>query len=362
MSTKRTWELIGRKLAGEASAEELRELDQLLRAHPELHLPVDTMSDIWKQSADADRAAGEDAHRRHIHRMQQMGIDIGRMEDQEDATYLLEGSRRRHYRRYLVAAGISGAMLLAGWWAWKPGGKHRPAALSEVSTRNGSRTSIQLPDGSRVWLNAGSKLTYDKDFGSSSREVSLSGEAFFDVAKNAELPFIIHTAAMDVRVLGTRFNIRSYPGDKNTEAALIQGSIEASPKDRPAEKIILKPNEKILVLNAIPSGGSAASRQHSDPVVAVQRLTYYESADSTVAIETSWMDNKLVFRDESFASLAKRMERWYGVTIRFSEPQEEQLRFTGVFQGETVQQALNALKLIAAFNYTIKDNEITINQ
>ncbi|HVI49514.1 MAG TPA: FecR domain-containing protein [Chitinophaga sp.] len=366
MSTKRIWELMGRKLAGEASAEELQELDGLLRAHPELHLPIETISDLWKQPlTDSDRSAAEKAHDRHIARMQQLGIPVGlRSEDADEPTLLLEGTRKsKNYIRYLVAAVAVGLIAGATWWL-VPSGRQavNTAPVSEVLTRNGSRTTLVLPDGTKVWLNAGSRITYDKDFGNESREITLTGEAFFDVTKNARRPFIIHTAEMDIRVLGTRFNVRSYPEDKITEAALIQGSIEASPKDRPAEKIILKPSEKIIVrseetLKKIHTSGTV----QEEPVITVQHLTYYEGKDNAV-VETLWMENKLVFRDESFVSLAKQMERWYGVTVTFKDKQKEDLRFTGIFEQENVQQALEALKMIAAFNYTIHGKEIIINQ
>ncbi|SKD00595.1 FecR family protein [Chitinophaga ginsengisegetis] len=359
MNNKRVWELIGRKLAGEASAEELQELEGLLRAHPDLHFPVEAITDIWKTTPDpADRAEGEDAHTRLISRMQEKGIAIGLpTEEQQAAIFQLETRTRSPWLRYLAAAALAGILITAAAWWWRPAGKaaHSPA-ISEVTTRNGSRTSIQLPDGSHVWLNAGSKLTYNKDFGNNNREVNLSGEAFFDIAKNADYPFIIHTARMDVRVLGTRFNLKAYPGDKMTEATLLQGSIEASLASRPGERIILKPTEKILV-----SDDSLHEVKTNDPVMAVKHLTYYAEQEDAI-VETSWMENKLVFRDESFASLAARMERWYGVTIQFADKKKEELRFTGVFAQENIQQALQALQMTAAFNYTIHGTEIIINQ
>ena len=115
--------------------------------------------------------------------------------------------------------------------------------------RQGSRTHLTLPDGTMVWLNAGSRLSYGKNYNTATREVNLTGEAFFDVAHNTQKPFLIHTARIDVQVLGTSFNVKSYPTDRTTEATLIRGSIEVSIKDRPSEKIILRPDEKLVVAN-----------------------------------------------------------------------------------------------------------------
>jgi ferric-dicitrate binding protein FerR (iron transport regulator) len=224
-----------------------------------------------------------------------------------------------------------------------------------------------LPDGTTVWLNAGSKLSYNKNYGNNLREVSLTGEAFFDVVKSAKKPFIIHTGKIDIRVLGTAFNVKSYPGEKTIETSLIRGSIEVTFKDRPAEKVILKPNEKLIVANEeIPVALKKQSiRQNKEPIVAVSHLNYVKS-DNSIA-ETAWIQNKLIFQDKSFKDLATEMERWYGVSIRFDNSQRDTLRFTGSFENETIQQSLDALKLAAGksvpdFHYTIRGNEIMISK
>jgi transmembrane sensor len=236
-------------------------------------------------------------------------------------------------------------------------------ATSEISTRNGSKTKVVLPDGTQVWLNSGSKLSYSKSFGNNNREVLLTGEAFFDVVHNAEKPFIIHTTNMNIKVLGTMFNVKSYPTDKSTVATLIRGSIEVSLKDRPAEKIILKPNEKIIVANSNstvikPIKTKLEQEPDGVPIVSVRGLTYYQHSRDVV--ETSWVENKLIFQNESFEDLASQLERWYGVNIRFKNPEMQQLYFTGDFKNESISQALDALKLSNNFNYTIEGNNITI--
>ncbi|RBL89026.1 FecR family protein [Chitinophaga flava] len=353
MNTRRIWELMARKLANEATAAELQELASLLRENPDLELPAGLVDELWqKTTAASHEEQAADAHIRHISRMQAQGISIGTI----PATSL---TPVRSYRRYLwAAAATTGIVLALGTWWWSSSSTI-PTVQSEVATKNGSRTSIQLADGTHVWLNAGSKLTYSKDFGKTDRSVTLSGEAFFDVAKQANHPFIIHTANMDIRVLGTRFNIRSYPGDKTTEAALISGSIEAFVKDK-AARIILKPSEKIVVLNRTPAARPAGTATTTDSgAITLSHVSYY-AAQTTAITETSWMENKLVFKDASFAELAQQMERFYGITIQFRNEQQQQLRFTGVFALETVQQALNALQMTASFHYEIQHDTIII--
>lgn len=357
MNTRRIWELMARKLANEATADELQELSALLRGNPDIELPAGMVDELWqKTNAGTHEEAAIAAHERHIQRMQAMGITIGDHTTETPLTVV------RPRRRYLwVAAASTGVVLcLAAWW-WTSTKKNSIPVASEVTTRNGSRTSIQLADGTRVWLNAGSKLTYSKDFGKNDRSVTLSGEAFFDVAKQAGQPFVIHTTTMDIRVLGTQFNVRSYPEDKTTEASLITGSIEAIVKHT-ATRIVMKPSEKIVVLNQLPEATqrTAVASPQEKNMVTLSHVSYYAAQTSAIT-ETSWMDNKLVFKDESFADLSQQMERFFGVNIKFENPQLQQLRFTGVFEQETVQQALNALQLTATFQYDIQQDSIIIH-
>jgi ferric-dicitrate binding protein FerR (iron transport regulator) len=165
-------------------------------------------------------------------------------------------------------------------------------------------------------------------------------------------------------VLGTIFNVKSYPNEPTTETSLVRGSIEVTFKDRPTEKVVLKPNEKLVVADDDASSPVFAkihaAKQSSEHIVAISHLSYTKK-DSTI-IETAWVQNKLVFRDELFSELALKMERWYNVSIHFDDPAKKELRFTGSFENENIQQALHALQLSGKFNYSLKDNEVVISK
>lgn len=364
MDIERLWQLVSKKLSGEATAEELTELEELLRLHPEMHYALQHIQDLW-QLQPKPAAESEDAFRRHLNKMNASGIDVSAWNENPITPNNLSTPsppRKRRITRYLVAGLSFAAIIVVLIMLLQIGqpAQVAPQNLSEISTRNGSRTRINLPDGSVVWLNAGSKLVYDKNFDSKLREVSLTGEAYFDVVKNPGKPFIIHAGKMDIKVLGTLFNVKSYPGEAHTEASLIHGSIEVMIKDRPAEKIILKPNEKIIVANEPEpeQGGTKKANVRNEPIVAIRHLNY-EPKDSTI-IETSWVENKLIFRDESFKEMAPKLERWYGVNIRFKNDKVQQLRFSGTFTRETIEQALAGLKITGGFNYSINDSTILI--
>jgi ferric-dicitrate binding protein FerR (iron transport regulator) len=363
----RIWEIVAKKLAGEASVHELEELEQSLRNNPELHYSLQTISDLWFHSLPVTEDASQ-AFERHLERMKAQGIEIEPVENQ----YVIEFEEKPNRFKWLKWMSVALVVFIAGWYFLmkesSPAGSESAPALalnSEVSTKNGSRSKIMLPDGTQVWLNAGSKLTYGKDFGNSLREVTLTGEAYFDVVKDSSRPFLIHARNVDIRVLGTAFNVKSYPGEKTTETSLIRGSVEVSIKNRPKEKIILQPNEKLIVAEEEATVKPVLpAKAYSQPIAAAPRVVveelHYDEKESVI-VETSWMENKLIFRDESFAELANKLERWYGVRFVFKDSSTTSLRFTGTFKGESLQMALKALKITANFNYTIEKDTVIIS-
>jgi len=376
MSADRVWELIARKLAEEASDEELQELDLLLREHPSIHVPIQTISDVRIQGPEV--ACEEELnilYAGHKERMQQKGVAIAEPENEPGITeYLLEGTQKNSRRKYIWAAAASIILLVSAWgiFSWGSSEQNIPViakpgdvAPGEISTRYGSRTKMQLPDGTHVWLNAGSKLTYNEEnYGSIIREVSLTGEAFFDVVRNPAKPFIIHTQTIDVKVLGTQFNVKSYPTDKTTETSLIHGSVEVVVRKRPNEKFLLKPNEKLVVLNEGADSSVMVDKRFKfkdkEPLVAIRKLTYQQG--DTTAIEAAWTKDMLSFKDEPFSELAIKMERWYNVQFVFRNKKLEDVFITGTLENETLMQALEALRFCTntQFGYEVVNNNTVI--
>lgn len=373
MLQDRPWLLIGRKMANEASPQELKELEEILRSNPELHFSLQALTELWHKTPSRNTAELESAYQNHLNRLKaELPDPPGSTEDLHEAA-LFSYPKRRFFGKNAIAASFFAVIILlvAGAVFYTVPAKEMIAEQQKpdeasVSTRYGSKTDIILPDGTKVWLNAGSKITYDKTFGESIRNVSLTGEAYFDVVHNAEKPFVIHTTAMDIRVLGTEFNVKSYPDEKTTEASLIRGSIEVTLKDKQAEKVILKPNQKIVVSNdqeLAPATVDAPKKalQHSEPIFSLRHLNYF-SLDSTI-VETSWVQNRLVFEDESFEEIAIRMSRWYGVNFDFGNDSSKKLRFTGNIKNESVVDALKAMQITADFKFRIlSDKHILITQ
>src|SRR5580704_4815236 len=367
MDNDRIWNLIAKKLAGEASVGELKELESILRIDPDLHYSLEALHDMWKKKSQQEPEQAEIAFQKHLDRMYSKGIDIGTMENSLPIDEFPDSPRRFMNWKTLIYA-VSGFFLLTlGYYFYS---SHNPASAAqkpvwEVVTRNGSKTNLLLPDGSTVWLNAGSRLSYDSLYGSKLREVTLSGEAYFDVVKNPKKPFIIHTGSINIKVLGTIFNVKSYPGEKTVETSLIKGSIEVTFPSLSAKKIILKPNQKLIIdkTETISNVNINKVTAAQIPFISIQHLNRIGS-DSTIE-ETGWMQNRLYFNDMSFQDLLKNMERKYGVSFHVADSSLDTIHFTGSFKDETVTQALDALRLTAEkstedFVYEIKGNQVFI--
>ena len=352
-SENQFYDLLSLKLSGDAGKADLELLQQQLAANPQWQFLYDQM---MQASSVYPTENIEQSYAAHIVKMQLQGkLEHKNFEEQENNS---TKSLKRIFYVVAVAASIIGFSFFV---YFKMNAKEQiKNALNEVATKRGSKSFIKLPDGTQVWLNADSKLTFKENFGDKTREVSLNGEAFFDVFHDAEHPFIIHTGKADVKVLGTTFNIRNYTSEKTMEATLVKGKIEVTLTDRPDEKIIIHQQEKIIISkenNSQPNTKISAKNAVStvDKVI----LTTATFKDSLMA-ETSWMKDKMVFVNQSLGKIADELERKFAVTIVFKTNAVKQYRYTGVFDKETVSEIFHIIQLSRKINYSINYKTITI--
>jgi len=370
--TDHIWNLIARKFSGDATIEELDELERLLMQHPLEAYSMEILAGLWHSGSEPNRLYTEKKYKELVLRMQRMGIDEGRFTDKEEILTGSEGTGTKTSKKWWLAGmasviitGLSVFFLLQRDAVSVNTAGEPLLAKHQVITKNGSRTSLVLPDGTKVWLNAGSEMTYDKDYGTDLRVINLKGEAYFDVVKNVNKPFIIHAGNMKIKVLGTAFNVRCYPNEKTTETSLVRGSLEIT-LNGSTEKYMLKPYEKLvannnppLAVNGINAGGSPGAEQRP-PEVELSRLSQIPQDNSIV--ETAWVNNRLVFISETFEEVARKMERWYAVRIVFKDEKLKSKKLTGVFENETVDQALGAIQLTTPFSFTYTNEQITISK
>lgn len=206
---------------------------------------------------------------------------------------------------------------------------------------NGKRFEIVLSDGSTVHLNSGSSLKYPAKFlRSGNRQVYLTGEAFFEVSKDPEHPFIVNSNGMDVKVLGTKFNVSAYPEDTIVNTVLVEGSVRLGSQGfEDGESTLLEPGYK-----------AAWDRtKHSATTEKVETDLY-----------TGWMQGKLVIRKMGFDDILKKLERHYNVQITNRNKSLSQRVFTGTFDVETIEEVLNTFVAETYFEYRVEGSSITI--
>ncbi|WP_318311745.1 FecR family protein [Flagellimonas crocea] len=208
---------------------------------------------------------------------------------------------------------------------------------------NGKTFKIVLSDGTTVNLNAGSTLTYPIKFiPGQQRKVTLIGEAFFHVKKNEENPFIVTSQSLDIRVLGTQFNVTSYPEDTNQKTVLVEGSVrlyESGTSYSEDDSTLLTP-------------GDMASWESAYKKMSVKKVD--------TELYTSWMNGKLVLKGLKFKDIIKKLERHYGVSIQNKNMDLEDRVFTATFDVETIEEVLNTFVSETYFDYLIEDDQITI--
>lgn len=361
------WYLMSRSLSGEATPEDEALLAEALHQNPALQQQYHILKASWNALQKGEGQHGTDAESKRISRILQLAKvqELLPMADTGNVNH-----RRRRRRRIVLKVVIyAGVTIIAAIFTRgllqhpKVEVKEKPMQL--VATQNGSRTKALLPDGTTVWLNAGSKIYFDNDFAGATREVKLEGEAYFDVTKNPNRPFIVHTGGINIKVLGTVFNVRSYPGDKTVETTLIHGLVQVTRNGYPQQKpVYIHPNEKLVVQKIIeeesPAFNSSTDEQKAKAQPAFKLAQLDSSVKEVDRIETAWVYNRLEFRGENFEALAGQMERWYNVSIVFEDEKVKQLTFNGSFEKETVEQAFIALKAAVPFSFTIHGHEIRI--
>jgi transmembrane sensor len=370
MNKERIWTLIARKLTGEATNAELDELHILVQKDKDLYDSISSKIEAyWQIPTEKDEDFLEATYHLHVNKLQKLGYNLDSTTEENDTAFdnfLNFNAAKKHKQKLFAAAAICllGIVIFTffNYTSFTNKGQKQMAEQSKVSTKKGSRTKLELPDGTVVWLNSSSELLYKAaDYGKAIREVTLIGEGYFDVVKNPDKPFIIHTNRLDIKVLGTSFNVKSYPGEKTTETSLIKGSIEVNLKDG-KEKIMMKPNDKLVVRDFVNTKISTTNNTivmpAKTPVITLSSLNRLE-ADSSI-VETAWMENRLVFNNENFEEVAQKMERWYNLKITIANNNLKAKRFTGIFEKETATQALQALQLTTEFNYSLKNNQINI--
>jgi len=371
MSNQHFYSLFAKKLAGEASPEELSELYAYLQAHPEEQYVQEIVTNWWESGVAMSPEAEESEDARFERILHQSAINQFQTEEIIQSQKPVHKMNFSGWKKWMAAAVVAGLLFIGARYVFSSSVVTADPE-NEIVAKRGTKSRLLLPDGTQVWLNAESRITYADFFNDSLREVRLEGEAYFDVVKDARRPFIVHTSGIRIRVLGTAFNVKSYPQDPTIEATLVRGLIEVEKINQPqSSRIMLKPNEKLVynknLDHVVKTTEPSLEKNNSvqQPEVKPESIsisTLAKGIADSIRVETSWVYGKLVFDGETFRELAPRMERWFNVKIGFRNEKVAGYRFTGVFEHENIEEALQALQLTASFSSTVKGNEVWIDK
>jgi transmembrane sensor len=260
--------------------------------------------------------------------------------------------------------------FLVAWLVLKP--KERPAENSvsyyEFRTPKGARSEVQLPDGSKVWLNSKSLVRFPNDFTGTNRHIYLEGEAYFDVMKNENFPLLISTSDIRIKVVGTAFDVKSYPGEGTIETTLERGTItlekETSNPDEENSIITLQPHQRVTIVKK----QARVSPDVNKPAGKTDSVTEQPAGQEEITVSqfvetekyTAWKDGKIIFDNETFENLSVILERWFDIKIHIEDESLKKIRFTGTFEKETIEQILNIMRLTTPIKYTMNKNDIYI--
>ena len=242
--------------------------------------------------------------------------------------------------RYAAVVAIIIAVGCISYWQGEVNVKDTFADIS-VEAPLGSKTKLYLPDGTLVWLNAGSRMTYSQGFGVDNRKVELEGEGYFEVKRNEKIPFFVKTKDLQLQVLRTIFNFADYPEDDEVVGALLEGKVGLNNLLREEKEAVLSPDERAVLNKA-------------------NGLLTVESVTASNA--SQWTDGYLFFDEELLPDIAKELERSYNVKIHIANDSLKTFRFYGNFvrREQNIQEVLEALASTEKMQYKIEERNITI--
>jgi len=329
-------ELAIRYFTGDLDSEGILLLEDEIRQSEEAKKTFDELKEIWAASTTQEELDSYDykaAYQRFLHK-----ISEGSDETDEDQ----KEENPRFYHIYRWIGGIA-ALFGATYLSYQQGQKNLQNTFADivVATPNGSSTSVNLPDGSIVKLNGGSRISYSQGYGVDSRIVNIEGEGYFEVKKDSTKPFIVNSANIIVTVLGTKFNFCDYPKETQALVALDEGKVNMTCIESKQE-ITLLPNQHVVF----------------DKKTGAMTLL----DTKTLANKSQWTKGIIAFNGESLKDIAAVLERCYSVTFKISPSKQNSLHFYGVFykDSQNVRDIMEALAATGKFTYKISGKTIII--
>lgn len=312
--------LFEKYLRGEATSEEIEELINIIGTENKFDKLLEN------ELMNADSIIDEESKKRIFGKVQ------GEISQKSTISLTINWRKAMQWAAIFLLPILSA--LIVYYFTQNPQKNYHPTI---ITAQNGEKAEVVLPDGSKVWINSGSSLTYDKSFDRKERSVYLQGEAYFEVSKNKKSPFIVNTNSIEVQALGTSFNVRSYETDSLATAILLEGKVKVSASGHEA---ILTENQratfdkKKLVL--------LADR--------VEGLNFVE-----------WKNGNIYFSNQTYDEIARTLSRIYNVEIQIASEQLRPMRFSGTLGSSGIKSALDILSMTSPMYYDMKDTTIILH-
>ena len=338
--------ILTKYLNGEADLTEIRVVDQWLCESPQNKEEFEKLQKAWEFATAGIGLREWDAIRskeKFLWKViQSQSATIKSNEKSTNINRKLFPSLLKYAALAVILIGISTLLV------YEFSGGIQNKNFTEISVLRGSKTRMILADGTKLWLNASSKIKYSQNFNKQERDIFLEGEAYFEVAKNTQKPFNVFAGGVVVQAVGTIFNVKAYPDEKIVETTLVEGSVIVGADNKSSEKIVLKPNEQVL---------------YNKPDIKNREIEKILVTKGIKAeLFTSWISDKLVISSEDLESLTVKLGRKYDVVFHFDDNSLKKLRFTGILKNETIEQILEVLKISSPVNYRIREREIWLTR
>ncbi|WP_460513966.1 FecR family protein [Cyclobacterium sediminis] len=321
--------LLAKMLARTASKEEIEELEVWALESRENYETLKTLKKLWKEQSLASKKP----------------ISKSKIDDIWEKGMVEKKENSFSYNTFLKYAAV--ILFIFGFYsgfyyfiaANQEKEEDKVIEYTVLANPAGKKTKHTLPDGSVVFLNCFSSIKFIKAFNSEERKVYLMGEAYFEVAKNVNKPFIVESNGVTTKALGTIFNINAYPGDETMKISLFEGEVEIQNPTSEKLPILLLPGKELQVDNIKDS---------------------YVKSSFNPELVAGWKEGKLVFEYADFMEVKVKLERWFGVDIKVKGRKPNDWKVSTVYKKESLKNILMDLQYAKQFAYEINDDQVTI--
>ncbi len=349
--------LVASELSGSLTADERQRLEQWKAANPHNAETYAHLARIWDATPNVEELAAYDkqkAYEKFLARIAEAekadkaGIAVeaplAARADDAGTDEPRPSARHRVLRLMRYAAMVAIIACGCSYLFYRLGQREIETAFAQivVEAPEGSTSKVTLPDGTEVWLNAGSRIAYSQGFGVKDRQLSLTGEGYFEVFKNPNMPFNVQTGSISVRVLGTKFDFRDYPTDKTAMVSLDEGHVA-------------------LTVNSKPQGGERHLLPNQRAVLD-KRSGNLTVEDYTATTARLWTDGTIMLNGRRLSEIATDLERAYAARIEIANATLAGTRFYGVFhrKDQSLEQIMNVLAGTGRIRYTINGNVVKV--